>query len=110
MKGVETDNKETKPTKKRNGKKVFMIRLTMRVSRSIIKERMVARRSMMATNQQEKMILIEMGDGTKKLIPESKLREAHEMSDWLIETAIKAGTPREVAEKMFMIRVSHDNS
>lgn len=64
----------------------------------------------MATNQQEKMILIEMGDGTKKLIPESKLREAHEMSDWLTETAIKAGTPREVAEKMFMIRVSHDNS
>ena len=76
----------------------------------------------MATNQQEKMILIEMGDGTKKLIliemgdgtkkliPESKLREAHEMSDWLIETAIKAGTPRKVAEKMFMIRVSHDNS
>ena len=110
MKRVETVNKETKPTKKRNGKKVFMIRLTMRVSRSIIKERMVARRSMMATNQQEKMILTEMGDGTKKLIPESKLREAHEMSDWLIETAIKAGTPREVAEKMFMIRVSHDNS
>ena len=89
---------------------MFVIRLTTRVSRSIIKERMVARRSMMATNQQEKMILIEMGDGTKKLIPESKLREAYEMSDWLIETAIKAGTPREAAEKMFMIRVSHDNS
>ena len=89
---------------------MFVIRLTTRVGRSIIKVRMVARRSMMATNQQEKMVLIEMGDGTKKLIPESKLREAYEMSDWLIETAIKAGTPREAAGKMFMIRVSHDNS
>ena len=35
---------------------MFVIWLTTRVSRSIIKERMVARRSMMATNPQEKTI------------------------------------------------------
>ena len=56
-----------------------------------------------------KRIIVEMGDGTRRGIPESKWPLAQETARWMIEKAMEAGSSREEAEKMFDVKIVNDD-
>ena len=56
-------------------------------------------------NTKETWITVEMGEGSRRNMPKSKWPKAQETSKWLIETAMKAGTPQAEAEKLYSIRI-----
>lgn len=58
---------------------------------------------------EEKRIIVEMGDGTRRGIPESKWPEAQEAANHLKELALKAGWPRERAEQAYSIWIVKDD-
>ena len=58
---------------------------------------------------EEKRIIVEMGDGTRRGIPESKWPEAQAAANYLKELALKAGWPRKRAEQAYSIRIVNDD-
>lgn len=50
------------------------------------------------------MILVEMG-GTTKLIPESSLSNLQKTANEMYHLAIVGGFPKEIAEKLFTLRI-----
>ena len=51
----------------------------------------------------ETWITIEMGDGARRNMPKRKWHEAQKNSQWLIETALKAGYTQQEAEELFSV-------
>ncbi len=55
--------------------------------------------------QTETWIEIEVGDGYRRSMPKKNWHKALETSQWLIETAVKAGRSKEEAEELYSVRI-----
>lgn len=53
----------------------------------------------------EVWITVEMGGNSRRNMPKEKYDTAVEMSQWLIETAVKAGMSIDEAESKFSIKI-----